>query len=189
MSSGIRFDPTPLLRGHWKGLLDARFQRYQPDWWARGLLVVVPLGLAGLTLLLDWSIKTPTSLLSAVALLAGALVGAFGSISTMRLKLTEWVAAQDDDEHLQRERDMIDETVAHMLTAALLSAVLAVLLVIGDSTSGASGVVTGALAALIIGLGTYVALLFALVVPLLYAAYLTINQVRDRLSGFARGRF
>ncbi len=189
MSSGVRFDPTPLLRGHWKGLLDARYQRYQPDWWARGLLVIVPVGLAVLSLALDWTIKTPTSLLSAAALLAGALVGAFGSVSTMRLKLTEWVAEQDNEDHLQVERDMIDETVAHMLTAALLSAALAVLLVIGDNTSNEAGAVTGLLAAVIIGLGSYVALLFALVAPRLYAAYDAIHKVRERLSGLAKGRF
>jgi hypothetical protein len=184
--SGLRFDVTPLLRGHWFGLLHGQFEKYQPDWLARGVFVISPaLGIAAL--FLDWEITAPTPLLSAVALLAGALVGSFGSLSTLRLKLTDW--ATEDDERFQVQRDMIDETVAHVLTAALLSAATAVVLVIGTNVAGADQAVTGCLAAATIALGSYVVLLFVLILPRLYAAYVEINQVRDRLSGFSKGHF
>lgn len=185
MLDGYRFDPRPLLRGHWKSLLDANYEdSIRPDRAARVLLALVPVGLTVAALVFDWTIKAPTPLLSGVALLAGALVGSFGSMSTLRLKLTEW--AEDNDSRFQAERDMIDETVAHLLTAALLCAVTAVVLVVGTNTANDKGEVTGVLAAATIALGTYVALLFILSLPRLYSAYVTINSVRPRLNGFDR---
>ncbi len=186
MTQGHRFDPIPLLVGHWKSLLDGTYERYQPDWWARAVLMLVPGGLAAAALWQDWKIAAPDPLLAGVALLAGALVGAFGNLSTFRLKLTEW--ADRDDDTLQVERDMIDETVSHVLMAALLCAVTAVALVIGTNASEPEAPITGVLAALIIFLGSYVALIFLLVLPRLYAAYVQINNVRDRFNGFTRGR-
>ncbi|HVF06387.1 MAG TPA: hypothetical protein VNA20_16210 [Frankiaceae bacterium] len=184
--SGLRFDVTPLLRGHWKGLTDGRFPKYHPDWLARGILCI-PAVLAIAAVALDWKLASPTPLLSAVALLAGALVGSFGSLSTLRLKLADW--GDRDDTAFQVQKDMIDETVAHLLTAALFCAVTALMLVIGTNTANHKGEVTGSLGAIIIGLASYVFLVFVLILPRLYAAYVEINNVRDRLSGFSRGRF
>jgi hypothetical protein len=184
--SGQRFDPLPLIWGHWKSIINAEFERYQPDWLARGLLAVTPVGLFIASLVDDWSIKTPTALLSGMALFSGALLSAFGSLSSLRLRLTsDWAAP--DDENTQPARDMIDETVAHLLTAALASAATAVALVIGTNNLDKSGHIGGVMGAVIVALGGYVALLFFLVVPRLYSAYVLINKVRDKFNGFVRG--
>lgn len=182
----MRFNFWPVLRGHWKGLTRGDVTAYTPDRLSRHILKLPPL-LAALALWRNWELAAPTPLLSAVALLAGALVGSFGSLSTLRLKLTDWADREGDNQ--QPQRDALDETVAHLLTAAVLCALTAAVLVIGTNVAGADKPVTRPWAALAVGLGSYVLLLFMLVVPRLYAAYVEINNVRDRLNGFSRGRF
>ncbi len=182
----MRFDIRPLLRGHWKGLTDGRRVRYTPDRWSRAVLAL-PIALAVLAFFKSWTLPSPTPLLSAIALLAGGLIGSFGSVSTLRLKLTEW--AEREGENQQPQRDALDETVAHLLTAALLCASTAVVLVIGTNVAGPDQPVGGLWGALAMGLGSYVFLLFVMVLPRLYAAYVEINTVPDRLSGFSRGHF
>jgi small basic protein len=54
--------------------------------------------------------------------------------------------------------------------------------------TGKDGAIHGWLAAAMLAVGTYLALLFVLVLPRLYSAYVSINKVRDRLNGFSRGR-
>lgn len=184
--SGLRFDVTPLLRGHWKGLVDGRFEQYHPDYLARAIMFL-PVAMGLVSFFADWKITAPAPLLSAVALLAGALVGSFSNLSTWRLKLSEW--SDGDDDRFVVQKAMLDETAAHLLTAALVCALTALALVIGTNTVDKQGHVTGLLAAVIIALGTYVLLLFILCLPRLYAAYVELNRVPDRLSGFARGRF
>lgn len=178
--AGGRLDLRPILRGHWYGLTDGRTKTDEPDWPTRIVLLatvlLVPIGLWR-----DFQLAAPGPLLSGVALLAGALVGSFGTMTTLRLKLND--IGEIDDAALAPERDLLDESVSHILLAALVAALTAATLVIGTNTTEADHPVTGFWAALAIALSTYLALLFALILPRLYSAYVQINNVRPALNG------
>jgi TRAP-type uncharacterized transport system fused permease subunit len=182
-----RFNVFPVLRGHWKGLTVENDGELQPDILAR-MILLVPVIVCVLTLALGWQLRAPAAILSGVALLAGGLLAAFAQLSSLRLKLTEW---QDHPEDAGRiDREMIDETVAHLLMAALLCAVDAIVLVIGmNVSSGVNSAVTGIWASLALAISSYIILLFILALPRLYSAYVEINRVRPELSGFSRGKW
>lgn len=183
-----RLSPVGLFRGHWKSLTDVRKHRDSGDWITRGVLLLAVLCLpAGW--LWDWSIRAPQPILAGVSLLAGALVGSFGQINTLRLKLTD--RDGDDAAATQIDRDALDESAAHLLTAALLSAVTAVLLVLGinlSTDSSANPAVTGFWAAPAIACGAYAVITFFIAVPRLYGAYVQVNNVSSRVSGYSRGQ-
>ena len=70
-------------------------------------------------------------MLSALALLSGALLSVFAQLSSLRLRLTD----RPEERYLDIERDGIDEAVAHLLFAFLLCIITCALLTIGMSTS------------------------------------------------------
>lgn len=186
MNAG-RLSPRPLFRGHWKSLKDVRTNRGTADWVARAALIGAIL-LAPLGWWLGWSIRAPQPILAGVALMAGALIGSFGQVNTLRLKLTD--RDGDDDPTSQVDRDALDESAAHLLTSALLCAVTSVLLVLGINLSSdlsASPAVTGFWAAPAIATGAYALITFFIAVPRLYGAYVTVNNVSSRISGYSRG--
>jgi hypothetical protein len=123
-------------------------------------------------------------MLSALALLSGALLSVFAQLSSLRLRLTD----RPEERYLDIERDGIDEAVAHLLFAFLLCIITCALLTIGMSTSYG-----GKDAPLILGtfwtapisaFTTYIFALFVILVPKLYSAYVEMNQVRRELNGF-----
>jgi hypothetical protein len=179
-----RFNPLPLLRGHWRGLtvdsLDGTTTAGR-DVAARLVFIIVPVSLTVLAHQLGWRLNAPGSLLSGVALLAGGLLASFGQLTDFRQRLFDSMAFEGDGEAL--DRNMIDETVAHLLLAAFLCGVDAVLLVIGMNMSRAGTNVDGVMAAAITGVSSYVALLFLVAVPRLYVAYSTYNNVSRHISG------
>jgi hypothetical protein len=199
--AGGRFDLRPIFRGHWRGLTDGRTRNDKPDWASRLVLLsafcLLPVGYV-----LDWKLGAPGPLLAGVALLAGALIGSFGTMTTLRLKIAE--LGGPDDEGLEPERDLLDESVSHVLLAALVAATDAVALVIGTNTaatapivgvtkaaaaaSTAPGTVTGFWASAAIALSAYLFLIFVMLLPRLYAAYVQLNNVRDGLNGQNRRR-
>jgi hypothetical protein len=182
-----RFIPVELFRGHWKGLSDYRGHQIVPDNLSRAILIAVPL-LAGASIfLLQGTLAAPGSLLAGVALLAGGFLAAFGQISTLRLRLTD--RAKDFGEVEAIDRDALDETAAHLLVASFMSAVTALVLVLGMNLgANQAGVIWGFWAALAVVPATYVLLVFVIAIPRLYAAYVNINKVRDQLSGTYRGK-
>jgi ABC-type multidrug transport system fused ATPase/permease subunit len=182
-----RFFPIELLRGHWKGLSDYRSNNPRADKITRISLIGLPLIAGGLMLYSRGELAAPGSLLAGVALLAGGFLAAFGQISTLRLKLTE--RRMDFPEVEQIDRDSLDETAAHLLVASLFSALTALVLVLGmNLASYSTGAIYGPFAAIAVALATYVLLVFVISVPRLYTAYLSINHVRDELSGAHRRR-
>ncbi len=116
------------------------------------------------------------------------MLSAFTHLSTLRLKITEW----DGDDGVSRfsvERDMLDETAAHLLTGSLACVLDAAALVVGMNVSlDKKGHLTGFWAALSAGISFYVLLIFVVILPRLYSAYVEINNVKGRLSGFTRGK-
>lgn len=181
-----RFEVRPVFRGHWKGLTNGLGSDCKPDWFARATLVLIPVGVAALSLVLGWKIAQPAPLLGGVSLLAGGLLGAFAQLSSLRLKVSEWTE-HDDDKWLV-ERELLDETAAHVLLAALLCAVDATLLVIATSTTSASDGLPSGWTATIGAISVYVALMFIICIPRLYSAYVQINSVADHLNGHVKGR-
>lgn len=186
--TGSRLSPMPLLYGHWKSLADVRIHRDRGDWLTRAALLAA-LGCLPIGWYLDWAIRAPQPILAGMSLLAGALVGSFGQVNTLRLKMTD--RDGDEDPTAQVDRDAIDESAAHLLTAAFLCAVTAAVLVIGINTSpdpGPDPAVRGIWAAVASALGSYAMITFFIAVPRLYAAYVHVNQVSDDVSGYARRR-
>lgn len=182
-----RFDLRPLFRGQLKSLKLAARQGRPYDYFAIAILYGVPVALLTAALIGDWHLSAPMPLLTAVALLAGGTLSAFGSLSTLRLKLTEWSENQDGkDVH----RDSLDESVAHLFMVALACVIDAALLVIGLNVSrGAPNTpmqdaVVGWPAAIAIAVTAYIFLVFVMVLPRLYWAYTRMNRVSPRLDGF-----
>lgn len=189
-----RLSILPLLRGHWtKGLANDRAagQPAVGDWVARSALLVPGLGLFAAALIRGWQLPAAAALLAGCALLSGATLSAFSAISTLRLRLTDRI----DDESLDMTRDALDESVAHILTVSLLTIINAVVIVIGmnaaptvDAAGSPNGGVQGWLAAVVIGISAYVAMLFVITLPRLYYAYVKIQKVSARMSGFSSKR-
>lgn len=184
----IRLVPVALFRGHWKALSDYRDGTPRPDKLTRTVLIAVPLLVFGLLMLPGAKLSAPGALLSGVALLAGSFLAGWGQVASLRSKLTERADVAGSAE--QVDRDALDETSAHLLVAAVLSAAAALVLVLGmnfasDPTTGA---LIGVFAALAGGIETYVLILFIIAVPRLYTAYVSMHEVRAELSGTHRGR-
>jgi hypothetical protein len=179
-----RFNLIPVVRGSWKGLSDSQ---YKPDWFARAALTLLPGALFVGMLLWGGRLAAPTPILTAVSLLAGGMLSAFTHLSTLRLKITEWLSSPDiDDEFLRDEREMLDESAAHLLTGAMACAIAAGILVLGMNVAlDGKGAITGLWAALSSAASAYVLLLFIMAVPRLYSAYVDINKVSSKLSGFS----
>ncbi|MFE3552579.1 hypothetical protein ACFXN2_28370 [Streptomyces kronopolitis] len=182
-----RFNVTPILRGHWKGLTNGQYLVYRPDFTARAIFLT-PLALFGYLLWSGASLKSPAALLTGAALLAGGMLSAFTHLSTLRLKITEWDEGGSAG-RFQMERDMLDETAAHLLTGSLACVLDAASLVIGMNASlDKQGHLTGFWAALSAAISSYVLLIFVVILPRLYSAYVEINGVAKNLSGFTRGK-
>lgn len=181
-----RLFPVELFRGHWKALSDYRAVKPVPDRLTRAVLIVVPLCGGGCMILFGGTLAAPGALLSGVALLAGGFLAAFAQISNLRIKLTERMRDLPDAEQI--DRDALDETASHLLVSSYLSAVTAVILVLGmNFGTNAQGAVQGVWGALVVAPAVYVLLTFLVSIPRLYSAYATYNSVRPELSGTHRG--
>lgn len=182
-----RFNPMPLLRGHWRGLTvdgpDGTTVSAK-DVIARAVFFLVPVVLMVIAYLDHWHLKATGPLLSGVALLAGGLLASFGQLTGFRQRLFESMAFEGDGE--ATDRNMVDETVAHLLLAAFLCGVDAIILVVALNTSKDGSTVGGPVATLAIGVSAYIALLFLVAVPRLYIAYATYNKISSHISGTHR---
>lgn len=182
-----RLNFAPIFRGHWKGLTNGVGAEGGPDWTVRGAIIILPIGTTVVAYFLEWRFAAAAPLLAGVSLLAGALLSSFTYLSTLRMKIVEWTKHEDDS--LKVERSMLDETAAHLLAASFACALDTAVLVIGMNVSGAAGgAVEGVWAALATGVSVYVLLIFIICLPRLYSAYVQVNDVSDRYSGFVKGR-
>ncbi|MFB7862231.1 hypothetical protein [Streptomyces sp. NPDC056069] len=182
-----RFNVLPVLRGHWKGLTDGRYRERRADVIAR-LSLLLPLTIFGLMLWRGGHLAAPAALLTGVALMAGGMLSAFTHLSTLRLKITDW-DKPGTASRFEVERDMLDETAAHLLTGSLLCALNAAVLVIGMNVGVTkTGQLCGFWAAMAAALSSYVLIVFIFVIPRLYSAYVQMNNVSGALSGFDRSK-
>lgn len=205
-----RLNIFAVLRGHWKGLRNRSGSKViAADLVARGFLV----GSTVFVVVLSWrsglELKQPGTLFAGLSLLSSGLLAAFAQIASIR---TRFSVPDDPDFDTEIDtRNMLDEAVAHVLTAALLAAVAAALLLVainvgGVETSQAAPVGTSgsapvgpatvstattsaeqsintAFSTLIAGLATYLFVLFVMTIRKLYAAYVVGNNVSEELSG------
>lgn len=178
-----RFLPIALFRGHWKALSEYSEEAQRPDWIARSILLGGAIIAFAVVLLTPANVPAPGPILSAVSLLSGVFLAAWGQIAALRLKMTERAKDQKDVEKI--DRDSLDETAAHLLVASMLSALAAFSLVaaINLSVDPKTGAVDGFFAALAASSALYVFLLFLIAVPRLYVAYANYHDIRPELSG------
>ena len=185
----MRFNLTPLLIGHWRGLsnVDNQGKITGGDYLARGTLIVISAGAGGAIAWRHVQFAAPEAFLSGFALLSGVLLGVFAQMASMRLTLTE-----QHDESFRREalKDSLDESVAHVLIAAMLGLLSCVIVVIAMAMSHdpTKATITGIPAILIGIFGTYELLLLVIVIRSLYSAYVRVNKISHELSGFSRSR-
>jgi hypothetical protein len=202
-----RLNPTSVVLSHWRGMRNRDGARSTPDRAVRITLLVVAGGVAALAFWRDLNLESPGVMVSALSLFSAGLLAAFGQLATIRSRFEP-----PDDPAFDGEldtRNMLDEAVAHILTAALLSATTAVLIVVGMNVSDApasqvlSSTTLGEMAAPVVlppapdllnswfsaavsGAGIYLFLLFVMTVRKLYAAYDVANEVSSDLSGHHR---
>jgi hypothetical protein len=182
----VRFNLAPVLVGHWRGLsnVDHQGKITGADYAARATLVIVSGGIAGFIAWKGIEFAAPAAFLSAFALLSGVLLGVFAQLASMRLKLTE-----QDDESGRRQvlKDSLDESVAHVLVAAMLGLACCVIAVIAMAIGDPKQPTISGIPAVFLGaLGTYELLLLLIVIRALYSAYVRVNSVSEELSGFSR---
>jgi hypothetical protein len=181
-----RFDQRPVLHGHWKALGHRRGSRtLLPDRLARVILLTVPVVIFCLSIVFSWTVRDPSSLLSGVSLLAGSLVGVFALLAAWRERLTE--RRRKFSEIRGADCAAVDEAVAHILVAILVCVVLAGVLVVGSSGQTSIKLLTSLWAGVVYGMATYLMLVFLMIVPALYSAYVRANSVEDDLNGFVYG--
>lgn len=181
-----RLLPNAVIRAQWKGLTHGNTGAYVPDWVTRVAVFVPPLVLAVAAHCADWKLAAPEALLTGVSLLAGALVGSFGFIASLRLRLIETQVGHSEEP--DAARDSIDESVAHLLAATLACVLDAVALVIGMNVAvDTKGALIGFWASVAIALSAYVAIVFYMLVMRLYAAYVHVARPRANLDGTVRG--
>ncbi|GLB62712.1 hypothetical protein NCCP2495_05900 [Dietzia sp. NCCP-2495] len=184
-----RFQVKSLFSAHWKGLSqETDGSEPVPDWYARSVLLAgaTIAGLAGL--FTQAPLGEPSLRLAAFALLTGSLLTVFAQLSSLRLKLTEWFSEEDIGHRV--EKNMIDESVAHVLFAAMLSLVAAGVTAV-DAAVPALGkyadlVINALLAGVTFSLIYYIVALVVLTLPRLYGAYVAVNDVSRDLNGTVR---
>ncbi|MCF3937169.1 hypothetical protein [Gordonia tangerina] len=180
-----RFSIRSVLSAHWKGLSEPSEHlggKPIPDRAARCILILVPVLAAVAVGGFRIPLSSPAIVVAALSLLTGSLLTVFTQLSTLRLKLTEWYD-RDDIEH-RTDKDAIDESVAHVLTAALI-ALTATFVAVGATVLGDKHlpVINGIIAAIVVGLVAYVLLLLIILIPRLYSAYVAVHDVDDNLNG------
>ena len=182
----MRLDLLPVFRAHWRSLI--RTSNGRPDWVARSFCLIAVL-IVPLAILFKLRLTEAAPLLSAVALLAGVLMGVFIHMSQLRLRLT------DDEEsgRIERIKRQLDESVAHLLTAALLCGFDAIFLAIEinlkDATNpkdaNPSAWYAYVPSSLAMGCSVYIFILFMMTIRRMYAAYVDMNDVNSDYSGFS----
>jgi hypothetical protein len=170
-----RLNPWPILRAHWRGL-GRGDRRTSATELGERLVVVATLLLWVPALYWNWKLSAPEPMFAGVSLLAGALLAAFGFLATVRLRL-QYRDPHPGSSGTQRAKEHLDESVSHLLAAAVICLVDAVALVIGmNITSDPAGALVGVMAAIVIALSSYLVVLFLMLMTRLYAAY--VDTVR-----------
>lgn len=178
----IRLLPAGLLKNHIVLMTDRSGPRSAEklDKTAVAIVLSLPIIAGGLACWFGSRLQQPAALLAALSLLSAGLLAAFGQIATIR---TGYQLPDDDYDPNWRVRGMLDEAVAHILTAALIAVSLAAVIVAGMNLGeGATSKQqpTSSLAhwasVIVIAGGTHLLLVFYMVIRELWGAYEVANQ-------------
>lgn len=175
-----RFDLRSVFTAHFRAIsyTDAGTGKVRKHWSTIIILVAVTAAATIATALLGATLKNGSAFLSASALFSAILLAVFAQLATLRGRTT------DDSQDLA---EAIDEGVAHVMAAEILTLLATLVLAIGLGTSCDSAV-HGPFAVAAVGLMTYTVLVLIMLVPNLLWAYTQVNDVRDELNGFHRKR-
>lgn len=195
----MRFNLVPIVKGHWKSLANVNKlgEHVGADIVTRSILGVLSVGAATWVYLADVAFAAPAALLSGFALLSGVLLSVFAQLASMRTRLTD---SNDSSNRTRVLKDSLDESVAHVLIAALLGLLASVTIVVSmamyeppipEAPAGvavapapSSGPeIMGWPAVVVAAIATYEVLLLIMVIGRLYSAYTRVNDVSPRLDG------
>ncbi|MHC9294177.1 hypothetical protein ACRCUN_17070 [Mycobacterium sp. LTG2003] len=187
----MRFNPLPLVVGHWRGLsnIDRDGAYVGGDAVTRTILVVGSAGVGAAVWHWQVSFSAPTAILSGFSLLSGVLLSVFAQLASMRVRLTD-----SPDESVRRRvlKDSLDESVSHVLLAALLGLVASTVIVISmavtDPIPPAQPEIAGVWAIILAVVGVYEMLLLVMLIPRLYSAYTRVNDVSPEIDGHGAGK-
>lgn len=178
-----RFIPVEVVKFHWSSLEDRSDDhedgRGRSDRPVKVVLVLAPCLAAGIVIWRGLELQAPGPVLAALSLLSAGLLAAFGQIASIRSRYRLPDDAYDPDKHT---REMLDEAVAHVLTAALLSVSTALLIVLGMNIGGSAARLPVWATAIVLLFGTYLSLLFLMVIRKLWGAYEVANELDQRNS-------
>lgn len=187
-----RMNPSALIAAHWKGLQSRAYPSNggepttTPDGLARLISAGAPVTVGGVAVIFIWQGNlhlaegTASLVVTAATLAVGGMLAAFAQLASWRSRLAE------RDLDIQRPlRALIDEAVVHILLAVLESASLMLLTVLSLLLPNPWAIVPNAL---VVAVGSHLVLLFFIIVPRLYSAYVQVNEVTDEVNGYARRR-
>lgn len=170
-----RINPLIVVRAHWSMIENRTETSTQPDLATRWVLALVPAAVALGALATKLQLAAPGVLVSALSLFSAGLLAAFAQLAAIRSRYPAPVDAWDPD---RLTRDMLDEAIAHILTAALLSVTTAVVIIVGMNVGNADGAHINRWFTLAVApMGTYTFLVFVMTIRKLYGAYVTANGV------------
>ena len=187
----MRFNPIALLVGHWRGLsnVDNNGDYIGGDILSRSLLLAASAGAGAAVWFWDVSFSAPAAILSGFALLSGVLLSVFAQLASMRVRLTD---SADESKRRRVLKDSLDESVSHVLLAALLgllaSAAIVISMAVEDPTPPAQPQICGPWAIMVAVLGVYEMLLLFILIPRLYSAYTRANDVAPEIDGYGPGK-
>ncbi|MBT0773172.1 hypothetical protein KIH74_29785 [Kineosporia sp. J2-2] len=166
-----RFSLGILFRDHWRSLVDVRTGN--PDYVASAVLILLPLGSAGVMLWKQWSFGDVGTFVAAVTLLAGVLFAAFTQLTAMRMRLDE----PDSPTKSSSVARQFREAAAHTLVGSVLAGADAAIFVLATAIrKEASDNINIVLSAMGVAVSVYLMLIFILVARRMYAAYLTLFE-------------
>lgn len=170
-----RLNPLIVVRAHWRMLENRTETASTPDTATRWVLVGVPALVAGFAFFSKLELAAPGVLVSALSLFSAGLLAAFAQLASTRSKYPAPDDAWDPD---KLTRDMLDEAIAHILTAALLSVTTAAVIIVGMNVGDADGAGVNRWFSLAVApMGTYMFLVFVMTIRKLYGAYVVANEV------------
>lgn len=163
-----RFDFRPLLRDHFRSM---QRPNLSPDWAARTLVVLLPVGVGAVSYVLEWRLTDPSAISGASALVAGIMFGAFTQIAAFRDRIE---GRRPFDATTRRH---FRETAAHLMTGALAAALEAAVLVVASGIRPHPDAKLDRIpTSIVLALGSYVLVLFIMSIRRMYSAYLRVFE-------------
>lgn len=169
-----RLNPLLVLRAHWRSLQVRTQTSRSSDRVAKGILAGSLVVVTVVAWLADLHLVNPGSLGATLGLLSAGLLAAFAQLASIR---SRYERPDDDYDPDLLTREMLDEAIAHILTAVLLAATLALVIVIAMNVGSDGSSLNRWFSSVVAGIGTYLFLLFVMTVRKLFGAYAISNDL------------